>query len=106
VKRCLIELLEGLLFSGCQFVGTFLKNSDLFLKCFFVRQQFVLLSGKFLFQQTIRGSQLLNKLSKPCQFFFQAENLVLTFLIRPLELADFRGNVVGLFEVCLFKLVF
>ena len=105
VKKCLIELLEGLLFSGCQFVDTFLKKSDLFLKWFFVCQQFVLLSGKFLFQQTIRGSQLLNKLSKPCQFFFETEDLVLTLVISPLELGDFRGNAVGLFEVCLFELV-
>ena len=32
VKRCLIELLNGLFLSGCQFVDTFLKKPDLFLK--------------------------------------------------------------------------
>ncbi len=105
VKRCLIELLEGLLFFGRQFVNTFLKKSDLFLTWFSVCQQFVLLSCKFLFQQIIRRSQLLNKLSKFWQFFFETENLVLTFVVSPLELGDFRRNVVGLFKVCLFELV-
>ncbi len=91
---------------GHKLVEIRIKNLDLLLERLMFCYKLILLPGQLSFEEVLGITELIEEFGESSQLLLEHEDLVLAFVVGPLEFGDLGGDVVGLLLVESFELAF